>query len=64
MRDVMRREFADKTVVAVIHRLEAALEYDRILVLEGGEVVALGTPEEVMRTARLFRGVGGMGEME
>lgn len=43
-----------KTVISVLHRLEAALEYDRILVLEKGHVTSFGTPEEVVRDAELF----------
>lgn len=43
-----------KTVISVLHRLEAALEYDRILVLERGQVIAFGTPEEVVRDSELF----------
>ena len=62
MREVMTREFADKTVIAIIHRLEAALEYDRILVLEDGAMVAFGTPEEILRTATLFHGLRDMAE--
>lgn len=64
MRAVMTRSFADKTVLAIIHRLEAALDYDRILVLEGGAMVAFGTPEEILRTATLFQGLRDMAETE
>ncbi|KAK3313259.1 putative ATP-binding cassette transporter [Apodospora peruviana] len=43
-----------KTIVSVLHRLEAALEYDRILVLEKGRVAHFGTPAEIVEQAELF----------
>ncbi|KAH8659368.1 putative ATP-binding cassette transporter [Tricladium varicosporioides] len=43
-----------KTIISVLHRLEVALEYDRILVLEHGELAHLGTPAEVLRQSELF----------
>jgi ATP-binding cassette subfamily C (CFTR/MRP) protein 1 len=43
-----------KTVISILHRLEAALEFDRILVLEKGEVAHFGTPTEVIRDSELF----------
>ncbi|KAI0109485.1 putative ATP-binding cassette transporter [Nemania sp. FL0031] len=43
-----------KTIISVLHRLEAALEYDRIVVLENGRVAHFGTPIEVLRDSELF----------
>ncbi|KAI1128256.1 putative ATP-binding cassette transporter [Nemania abortiva] len=43
-----------KTIISVLHRLEAALEYDRIVVLENGKVAHFGTPAEVLRDSELF----------
>lgn len=43
-----------KTVISVLHRLEAALEYPRILVLEGGQVTHFGTSTEVREKSNLF----------
>ena len=46
-----------RTVISVLHRLESALAYyDRIVVLEKGEVKHLGTPERVVAEADLFAG--------
>lgn len=53
---LIREKLAGKTIISVLHRLEAALEYDRILVLEKGRVAHFGTPEEVVREAELFSG--------
>jgi ABC-type multidrug transport system fused ATPase/permease subunit len=43
-----------KTIISVLHRLEVALEYDRIIVLENGRVSHFGTPMEVLRDSELF----------
>ena len=43
-----------KTIISVLHRLEEALEYDRILVLEKGKVTHFDTPEEIVRSSVLF----------
>ncbi|KAJ8128739.1 hypothetical protein O1611_g4894 [Lasiodiplodia mahajangana] len=43
-----------KTIISVLHRLEAALEYDRIVVLENGKVAHFGTPAEALRDSELF----------
>jgi len=41
-------------VLAVLHDLDLAVRYaDRIVLLDGGEVVACGTPESVMTADRL-----------
>ena len=55
--NVVKNRLKDKTVVSILHRLEAAMEFDRILVLEDGEVMCFGTPEEVIRDSELFKGI-------
>lgn len=57
----LARELADegKTVIAVLHDLQSALQTaDHILLLDGGEAVTLGTPEEVFRSGLLDRAFG------
>ncbi|KAF2973471.1 hypothetical protein GQX73_g11 [Xylaria multiplex] len=51
---LIRRKLQCKTVISVLHRLETALEYDRIVVLENGGVAHFGTPAEVLRDSELF----------
>ncbi|KAI0404995.1 putative ATP-binding cassette transporter [Xylaria palmicola] len=52
--DLITRELRGKTIISVLHRLETALEYDRIAVLENGRVTHFGTPAEVLRGSELF----------
>ena len=44
-----------KTVIAVIHDLNIAAMYcDRIIVMNEGEIVALGTPKDVLTVERIY----------
>jgi ATP-binding cassette subfamily C (CFTR/MRP) protein 4 len=40
--------FQNATVIAVAHRLEAVLHYDRVLVLGNGQVLEYGSPTELL----------------
>ena len=46
----------EKTVVSVLHRLETAVKYDKILVLDEGRVLDFGTAKEVVQRCELFSG--------
>ncbi|KAF7933489.1 hypothetical protein EAE99_003374 [Botrytis elliptica] len=52
--NIVAKRLQGKTVISVLHRLEAAVEFDKILILEKGEVAHFGPPEEVIRDSDLF----------
>ncbi|KAK8041682.1 hypothetical protein PG993_006205 [Apiospora rasikravindrae] len=52
--ELVGKTLKGRTVISILHRLEAALEYDRIVVLDQGRVVHDGRPEEVREVAELF----------
>lgn len=52
--NIVAKRLQGKTVISVLHRLEAAVEFDKILVLEKGEVAHFGSPVEVIRDSDLF----------
>ena len=52
----VRSEFHDATVITIAHRLNSVLDADKILVLDDGQLVELGTPKELMaRSGGRFR---------
>lgn len=55
---VIADKLQGKTIISVLHRLEVALEYDRVLVLENSRLVHFGTPTEVLRDSELFSSMG------
>jgi ABC-type multidrug transport system fused ATPase/permease subunit len=44
MQETIRAEFRDYTVVAVSHRLDMIMDFDRVVVMDKGEVVEVGNP--------------------
>lgn len=51
----MKEKLGNHTIVSILHRLETALQFDRVLILEDGEVQSLGTPAEIVQQSDLFR---------
>ncbi|KAI1146779.1 putative ABC multidrug transporter [Nemania diffusa] len=44
MQEVIRAEFKDYTVIVVSHRLEMIMDFDRVVVMDRGEIVEVGNP--------------------
>jgi ATP-binding cassette subfamily C (CFTR/MRP) protein 1 len=44
---LIRRKFAGHTVVAVAHRLDTIMDFDRVVVMDSGRVVEIGRPWEL-----------------
>lgn len=49
---VLHARFRDCTVIAIAHRLHSILDFDRVLVLDGGRVVEQGNPRELLTAGR------------
>ena len=48
MQDVVKNEFKGYTVICVAHRLQSVRDYDRIVVMDKGEIVEIGEPGELL----------------
>ncbi|KAF4533888.1 ABC transporter [Lasiodiplodia theobromae] len=56
MQEILRSAFADRTVVAIAHRLNTILDFDRVVVMEKGEIVEVGPPRTLLNTqGSMFR---------
>ncbi|CDZ97117.1 Multidrug resistance-associated protein/mitoxantrone resistance protein, ABC superfamily [Phaffia rhodozyma] len=56
IQDTIRNEFSDKTIISIAHRLATIAFYDRILVMDAGQVVEFAPPLELFdREDSIFR---------
>lgn len=51
MQDIIRVEFKSYTVVAVSHRLDMIMDFDRVVVMSKGEIVEVGPPRALAADA-------------
>ena len=54
IQEVIRDKFKDSTVITIAHRLNTIMDYDKVLVLDGGRVVEFDEPELLIRNGGLF----------
>jgi ABC-type multidrug transport system fused ATPase/permease subunit len=55
IREALDRLMRDRTVIAIAHRLSTLRNFDRIVVLQAGQVVQDGPPDKLMRRPGLYR---------
>lgn len=55
LRHHLKENMGDATVIMVAQRISTILDADRILVVDGGEIVGSGTHEELLNTCPLYR---------
>jgi len=55
MQKIIREEFSDCTIIAVAHRLDTIMDFDRLALLSGGEMKELGTPGKLLEGPSAFR---------
>ncbi|KAJ3384810.1 hypothetical protein HDU92_003409 [Lobulomyces angularis] len=48
IQETIREEFRESTLLCIAHRLRTVIDYDRILVLDRGEIAEFGTPHELI----------------
>ncbi|KAK1635152.1 P-loop containing nucleoside triphosphate hydrolase protein [Colletotrichum phormii] len=48
VKDLIREEFKHHTIIAIAHRLDTVIDFDRVVVLDKGRVVEVGNPRELL----------------
>ncbi|KAJ1800166.1 Canalicular multispecific organic anion transporter 1 [Coemansia sp. RSA 2399] len=54
MQALIRSEFKESTVLTIAHRLETIMNSDRIIVMDKGQIVEVGSPDELLQNGGLF----------
>lgn len=47
MQEIIKEEFKQYTIIAVSHRLDMIMDFDRVIVMDTGEIVEVGKPMEL-----------------
>jgi len=55
LRTALKRETAQSTVLLVAQRVATVMDADRIIVLDEGRMVGMGTHRELLRTSQVYR---------
>ncbi|KAF9352624.1 hypothetical protein BGX34_012063 [Mortierella sp. NVP85] len=53
----IREEFKDSTLLTIAHRLRTIIDFDKVLVMDHGQVVQFDTPWNLIREEGIFRGM-------
>ncbi|XP_066054315.1 multidrug resistance-associated protein 1 isoform X3 [Chamaea fasciata] len=54
IQSTIKSQFEESTVLTIAHRLNTIMDYTRVLVLERGEVVECGTPDQLLQEKGIF----------
>lgn len=55
MQKLIREEFDGYTIIAVAHRLESLMDFDKIVVLDKGKLVDFDSPNRLLERPGVFR---------
>ena len=54
IQEVIRHKFKDTTVLTIAHRLNTIMDYDKVLILDGGRMVEFDKPEILIQNGGIF----------
>jgi len=55
MHRLIRTKFQERTVIAILHQLQAVLDFDLVVIMADGEIAELGRPAELLKGKSMFR---------
>ena len=48
IQETIRKEFSGSTIVTIAHRLNTIIDYDRVIVMDKGEIAEFDTPKALL----------------
>ena len=57
IRKAFKEEIPNTTKIIIAQRISSIQEADKIVILEGGKIVGLGTHEELLKDNEIYQGV-------
>lgn len=48
MQRVIREQFKDRTIIAIVHKLHTVLDFDKIAVMDNGRIVEFDSPAALL----------------
>ena len=55
LQECIRELFAECTVITIAHRTSTIMDYDRIVVMDGGRIAEIGNPRQLLKIDSMFR---------
>ena len=53
--ELVRTEFSDWTVIVVAHRLKTVADFDKVLVLQDGQIMEFDSPQNLLARDSMFK---------
>jgi multidrug resistance-associated protein (MRP) len=54
IQDTIRKEFKDSTIFTIAHRLNTIMDYDRVMVLDKGEIKEMDSPQKLLENKNSY----------
>lgn len=61
---VLKEEFKDKTIIMIAHRVSTIDSLDKIMLMDSGKIVAIGTHQELYETNNLYKDIVDLQRLE
>jgi ATP-binding cassette, subfamily C (CFTR/MRP), member 1 len=57
LQETLRKNFSNRTIITIAHRIHTIIDSDRVVVLDKGEIVEFDTPTALMLRKGAFYGL-------